>query len=148
MDGKPGRKTRKLATIAPSERRRPNPPPGMTGKPARQVWLRIVGAFPPDHFKPYQYDLLRSYCEASSLHKKSMQRITTEGEVITQENGIIKENPWVNVAMKASSTMISLSTKLQLTVRSTLTAHNKQPKPKPKTGREHLLFGGKKKTEE
>ena len=144
MDGKPGRKTRKLATIAPSERRRPNPPPGMTGKPARQVWLRIVGAFPPDHFKPYQYDLLRSYCESSAMHKKAMQRIAKEGEVIVSPTGVQKQNPWVQIAIQASATMISLSTKLQLTVRSTLTAHNKQPQaPKPKTGREHLLFGGK-----
>ena len=140
---KPGRKTPKLPTLSPIEKRFPNPPPGLS-KNARTVWHRITHAFEPDHFKPYQRDLLTLYCEAAALHRKAMLEIRKNGAVIKSPSGVSKVNPWVEISTKAASTMISLSTKLQLTVRSTLVNHGKQPKaPKPKTGREHLLFGGK-----
>ena len=142
--GKRGPRSRpKVRFIEPAAKRYPVPPPGMS-KNARTVWHRVVKAFPPDHFLASQYDLLRVFSEASATHKRAMSEIRKQGEVIEQSNGIIKENPWVNVAVKAGATMTSLSVKLGLTINSTLVNRGKAPAaPKPKTGREHLLFGGK-----
>ena len=136
---------KRMRVIAPKEKRYPCPQPGMS-KNARTIWHRIVKAFPSDHFKPYQYDLLRSYCEASNSHKNAMRHIQKQGEVITQENGIIKGNPWVDVAIKMSSQMSNLSTKLGLNMNSTLANRGKEGKAtEPKSKRDGLLFGGTKK---
>lgn len=123
--------------------RYPNPQPGMTQN-ARTVWHRIVRSFEPDHFKPYQYDLLRTFCEASASHKKAIFEIKIGGEVIEQTNGVIKESPWVGVAIKMSAQMATLSSKLGLNINSTLANRGKAGKAtEPKSKRDGLLFGGK-----
>lgn len=143
--GRRGPKSRpKVRFIESAEKRYPVPPRGMS-KNARTVFHRVVRAFPPDHFRPYQYDLLRVFSEASALHKKSMSEINKNGAVITQSNGITKVNPWVDISAKAASTMTSLSVKLSLTVNATLANRGKVPEaPRPKSKRDGLLFGGKK----
>ena len=134
-----------MHVIEPAPRRFPNPQPGMTEN-ARTVWKRIVHAFPADHFQPFQYDLLRSYCEASNSHKVAMKHIAKQGEVITQDNGVTKENPWVGVAIKMSAQMATLSTKLGLNMNSTLKERGKIPKAAPAASkRDGLLFGGDRK---
>ena len=144
--GKRGpRSSGSMHVIEPAEKRRPNPQPGMS-KNARTIWLRIVKSLHPDHFKPYQYDLLRLYCEASNSHKNAIVNIREQGEVITQENGVTKGNPWVDVAIKMSSQMATLSTKLGLNVNNTMVNRGKvKPSSEPKSKRDDLLFGGRKK---
>ena len=134
----------KMRMVEPIMRQRPSPQIGMSPK-ARTIWLRIVKSFPPEHFKPYQYDLLRNYCEAANSFKTAMYRIHKEGEVVTQENGIVKENPWVGVAIKMSAQMVSLSTKLGLNINATLVNRGKAGNAtEPKSKRDGLLFGGQK----
>lgn len=142
--GKRGPKTGGIRrVIEPVKKQYPNPPPG-TSKNARTVWLRITRAFEPDHFRPYQYDLLRVYCEAAAAHKKAMREVFKNGEVITQPNGVTKESPWIGISGKMGTTMTSLSTKLGLNVNSTLVARGKiKDTAKPKSKRDGLLFGGK-----
>ena len=133
-----------LPLLEPVKRRFPNPPPGMSNN-ARTVFHRIVRSFEPDHFRPYQYDLLRVYSESSATYKKAMLEVHKNGAVITQLNGVTKISPWVDVAMKASATMISMSVKLGLTMNATLVNRGKASKaPEPKSRRDGLLFGGKK----
>jgi len=134
-----------MRMVEPIMRRRPTPPPGMSVN-ARTTWLRIVKSFPPEHFKPYHYDLLRLYCEAAASHRKATREINKLGEVITQENGITKANPWVNIALQMSSQMATICTKLGLNMNSTLANRGKiGTATEPKSKRDGLLFGGGKK---
>jgi len=136
--GQRGPKTHKLTILESAKIRRPNPPRGMT-KPARTVWLRIVRAFPPDHFRPQHYDLLRSYSESCALNKKAVKELSKNGHCIENlKTGVIKESPWVGIMEKTAGKIASLSVKLKLNVL------EKSPgKPtKPKSKREGLLFKG------
>lgn len=132
----------KLTVLKPVQKRRPNPLPGMR-KNARSVWLRIVGAYPPGHFKPQQYDLLRAYCEAALSHKNAVKEIDEQGEVITQPNGVIKENPWVGTMVKMTAIMQGLSVKLQISCNATaVTKGEAGESSKPKSKRAGLIFNG------
>ncbi len=139
----PEPKNPKLTILDASAKRFPNPPPGMTPS-ARTVWHRVVKAHLWDYFKPQHYDLLRVYCEASSLHKKAIKELKDGGEVITQDNGVMKENPWVGIMDKMAGRMQGLSVKLQITKNATIYGHgNHEFQEKPKSKREGLLFNGK-----
>lgn len=140
---KRGRKVAGSPTLSFLERPFPNPPAG-TSKNARTTWHRIVRAFPPDHFKPYQYDLLRVYCEEAALYRKAVLELRKGGEVITSPTGIAKINPWAEIANKSAKSLTSLCTKLGLNINSTLANRGKAPEtPRPKSKRDGLLFGGK-----
>lgn len=140
--GARGPKPKSNIKVLPSPKKKwPNPAPGMTAN-ARTTWWRIVKAYDHDHFKPQQYDLLRAYCEASALHRKSVLEIKKSGEVIKQPNGVTKKSPWVDIEVQMLSSMASLSTKLGLAVNATLAAKGvKGNSPKPKSKKSHL-FGG------
>ena len=139
--GERGKKTTgKLTVLEPIKRRYPNPQPGMT-KNAQAVWHRIVKSFPKDHFRPYQYDLLRAYCEASMSHKKAIKELAKNGEVITQKNGVMKSSPWNEVVSKNAAILASLSVKLGFNEYSTLKNRGKAPAAaKPRSKRSGLIF--------
>ncbi len=103
----------KIAVLKPVKKVRPNPLPGMTPA-ARQIWKRIVDAYPPEHFKPQQYDLLRAYAESAAIHKKAILEISKNDPVIIQGNGVMKENPWIGIMDKMAGRMQGLSVKLEL----------------------------------
>ena len=128
----------KLRIINPVVKSRPMPIPGMT-RYARVVWKKIVESHPPDHFKPCSLEQLRAYAEAASSHKKAILEIRKTGEIITQENGVTKRNPWCLERDACAGVMSSISTKLQLNINSTKQASEA---PKPKSKREGLLFKG------
>ena len=117
---------------------RPQPIPGMT-RYSRVVWKRIVDSHNSDHFKPGMLEQLRIFCEACSSHKKAIVEIRKTGEIITQDNGIMKRNPWTLERDACAAVMASISTKLQLNVNSTKQTGEA---PKPKSKREGLIFKG------
>jgi len=132
-----GPKSSKIKVLEPIKIRRPNPPRGMT-KPARTVWLRIVRAYPPDHFKPQHFDLLRSYSESCALNKKATKELSRNGYCIENlKTGVIKESPWVGIMEKTAGKIASLSVKLKLNV----LEKNPGKAKKPKSRREGLLGG-------
>jgi len=137
---------KKMRVIEPTLKRPPSPPPGMCEN-ARTVWRRMIRSLSIDHFKPYQYDLLRSYCELANSNKNAMKKVHAEGEVIVQENGIIKRNPWLDVALQTSAQMATLSSKIGINANSTLVDRRKikGPDAPAKSKRGDLLFGGQKK---
>ena len=142
--GKRGPKTvnPKIVLLSPMEKRYPNPQPGMSEN-ARTVWKRIVRAYPCDYFKPQHSDLLRSYCESSALHKKAVHELSKSTEVITQDNGVMKENPWVGVMAKMDGCMRSGAVKLGITKNATIASREGEyDQSKPKSKREGLLFNG------
>ena len=128
----------KLRVINPLVIQRPQAIPGMT-RYARTVWKKIVESHPPDHFKPGSFEQLRAYCEAASSHKKSILEIKKTGEIIVQDNKVIKRNPWCLERDACAAVMSSISTKLQLNVNSTKQSGEA---PKPKSKREGLIFKG------
>ena len=131
----------KLSTINPPEKRRPNPQPGMT-KAARIIWLRIVKAYPPDHFRPQHLGMLRAYCEAEDMHNRAVKSIAKSGDLIKQANGVVKENPYIGIAIKAANIMSQLGTKLGITKNNTLAARGQAGEStKPKSKRAGLLYG-------
>src|SRR5210317_154952 len=136
----------KMRVVEPTRKRPPNPHQGMSEN-AKTVWRRIVNSLSTDHFKPYQYDLLRAYCELANSNKNAIKMVDKQGEVITQENGIIKRNPWLDVALQTASQMSTMSAKLGINANSTLVDRRKikGAESPPKSKRDDLLFGGKKK---
>lgn len=139
--GERGRKEKNnIRVLNTVKKRYPYPAPGMTSN-ARTTWHRIVRSFPKDHFKPHQYDLLRAYCEASASHRKAILEMKKDGEVIKQLNGVTKKNPWKDIEIQMTNSMVSLSTKLGLNVNSTLAAKGiKGIATKPTSKREGLIY--------
>jgi P27 family predicted phage terminase small subunit len=140
--GTRGPKPQGLTILPAPKNKRKSPMPGMT-KPACRIWTRIVGSYQPDHFKPQHYDMLESYCEAAALRKKATKEIEETGELIEQKNGVIKQNPYLQIYQNSCSIMAQLGTKLGITYNATTvskgdTGHNTKPKSK----REGLLFKG------
>jgi len=138
----PKPKEPKLKVVKPRNPQRPSPPKGMNAK-ARAVWTKVVNAYPVDHFKPQHSDLLRMYCGSCVMHKEAEAEIFKKGSVITQNNGITKANPYVDVAFKAEASATRLATKLGITVNNTTVNRGiKGSVTKPKSKREGLIFNG------
>ena len=136
----------KMRVVEPTRKRPPNPHQGMSEN-AKTVWRRIVNSLSTDHFRPCQYDLLRSYCELANSNKNAIKMVDKLGEVITSENGKMQRNPWLDVALQTSSQMSTLSAKLGINANSLMVdrCKVKGPENKPKSARDDLLFGGQKK---
>jgi len=141
--GARGRKEKSnIKVLSPVNVQRPSPPKGMTAK-ARSIWFRIVNSYPVDYFKPQHFDLLRMYCGACVLQKESEAEIFKKGSIITQKNGVTKENPHVNIALKAESSATRLATKLGITVNNTTVNRGmKGISARPKSKREGLMYRG------
>jgi P27 family predicted phage terminase small subunit len=132
----------KLKAVKPRNPTWPDPPKGMTAK-ARAVWKRVVKCYPVDHFKPQHFDLLRMYCGACVLQKDAEAEIFKKGSVIKQTNGVVKQNPYVDVAFKAEGSATRLATKLGITVNNTTVNRGITGSvTKPKSKREGLIFRG------
>jgi len=140
--GTRGPKSKGLTVLPKPTNKRKSPIPGMT-KAARTIWIRIVGAYAPDHFKPQHYGMLRAYCEAEALHNRAILGILEGGDLIEQKNGVIKENPYIGMEIKSLSAMAQLGTKLGITYNATTVSKGDAGKnSKPKSKREGLLFKG------
>lgn len=137
----PKPKTNMHVLPAPKTKRK-SPMPGMT-KPARRIWTRVVNAYPPDHFKPQHYGMLKAYCEEEATHSRAIKAIEKSGDLIKQSNGVVKENPYIGIKVKAFNGMSQLATKLGITVNATtVTRHGEKGSSKPKSKRDGLLYKG------
>lgn len=141
--GKRGPQPKKgnLTVLDKVAKKHPKPLPGMTA-PAREIWKRIIEAYPPDHFKPQHFDQLRSYCEAAAAYKKAVFEIEKRGVLLEQSNGVLKRNPWCNERDACAGTIAQLGTKLGITRNATtMTRESQGEEQKPKSKREGLMFG-------
>ena len=129
-----------ITVLKPVEKKRPDPLKGMS-KQACSVWRRIVNDYKPEHFKPHHYGLLMAYCEAEAMHNRTIKEIANIGDVIKQENGVVKENPYINIQIKALNAMSQLGTKLGITVNATTaTRKPNEEEKKPHTSSDGLLY--------
>lgn len=132
----------KLTVLDKKQMERPKPLSGMR-KSAREIWKRIVDAYPADHFKPQHLGLLRAYCETEADFKTAIQKIEKQGALLEQKNGITKRNPWCAERDALSSAMAQLGTKLGITRNATTMTKDNQGEAKPaKSKREGLRFSG------
>lgn len=132
--------TSRLKPVRPANPRRPNPKPGMSPR-ARNIWLRIVKAYPVDHFKPQHHGMLRTYCEAEALNVIAASEIAKGEPVIEQKNGVQKINPYNQIFQNTSAVMAQLGTKLGITVNNTTVNRGiKGSVTKPKNKREGLIY--------
>jgi len=122
--------------------KRKSPMPGMT-KEARGIWTKVMGDYSPDHFLPQHYGILRAYCEAEAAHNRAIKGVLEGGDIIKQDNGVVKENPYVNMEIKFANLMSQLGTKLGITKNATTVAKGDAGKVrKPKSKRDGLIFKG------
>jgi P27 family predicted phage terminase small subunit len=140
--GKRGPKPKtNIKVLKPIIPKRLRPPKGLSSK-ARHVWKTVVNAYPVGHFRPQHRELLRMYCTACVLQKKADHEVEVSGEIIEQKNGVIKENPYINIAFKAQASATALATKLGITVNNTTVNRGiKGSVSKPKSKRAGLLGG-------
>ncbi len=142
--GKRGKKPEdsNITVLESVKKQHPRPLQGMT-KPAREIWKRVVDAYPADHFKPQHLGLLRAYCETEAKYKQAINEIEKMGAVITQDNGIIKRNPWCSERDALAASLSNLGTKLGITRNATsATREESGSAKKPKSKRDGLMFGG------
>ena len=130
--GKRGPQTNKIAALEKTIKQRPVPVVGMH-ETARVVWKRIVNVYPPDHFKPQHFDLLRMYCESAAINKIALKKyIDSEYE----------DAKWLRVADKMAGRCQGLAVKLGITRNNTLAARGQAGEStKPKSKRAGLLYG-------
>jgi len=141
--GARGPKSKKLKAVKPANPKRPNPKPGMSPR-ARTVWLRIVKAYPVDHFKPQHHDLLKGYCVAAALRDEAEIELKKGKLLVKQPNGVIKENPYIGIMEKMLARMTALSVKLGISVNNTTVNRGITGSvSKPKSKRADLLFKDK-----
>jgi P27 family predicted phage terminase small subunit len=117
----------------------PEPLSGML-KSEKDIWVRIIRAYPEGYFRPQHYDLLRAYCEAAVEATKLKKRVQREGHMVAGFGGVKKAHPLFAQVNAARSSMASLSTKLG--INNNTAAKNKGEKPK-KSKREGLMFENK-----
>ena len=130
-----GRKIRQLETVDKILLKPPKPVVGMH-ETARTVWVRIVKAYPPDHFKPQHLDLLRMFCESAAINKIVMKKYVDGG---------YEDASLLRVADKMAARCQGLSVKLGINVNNRM-AHRGQKgeATRKKSKIDDYLYGGSK----
>jgi phage terminase small subunit len=125
-----GRKSAAALSVIPIEVK-PNQlqPPGSLSEAERKVFIDIVTACEPQHFRPADLPLLVRYVEACVLADQAAEQLR-DGAVIDG-----KPSPWITVQEKAVRAMVALSMRLRLSPQSRID---------PKTlGRQQIYTGPK-----
>jgi phage terminase small subunit len=87
----------------------PLPLPGDLSPDAAQVWREITKTTQPEHFRPSDVPLLKSYCEACAMADRAAAELAENGAVIDG-----KASPWLTVQEKSVRAQTSLSLRLRL----------------------------------
>jgi len=105
-------------------------PPTSLPEAERTIFVDLVNACEPTHFRPSDAPLLCRYCEAAVLAEQAAHELRQTGAVV---NG--KSSPWIVVQEKAVRAMVALSMRLRLSPQSRID---------PKTlGRQQVYMGPK-----
>jgi phage terminase small subunit len=87
-------------------------PPASLSDAERTVFVDLVTACDPKHFRPSDLPLLCRYCEATVLAEQAALELR-RGAVVDG-----KPSPWITVQEKAVRAMVSLSMRLHLSPQS------------------------------
>ena len=75
------------------------------------------------------------------MHNRAVKSIAKSGDLIKQANGVVKENPYIGIAIKAANIMSQLGTKLGITNNAMEARGVKGTVPKPKSKLSGLYNG-------
>lgn len=114
---------------------RPKPPARLI-TPAREIWLEIVNDRPVDFFRPGQYGMLKSFCEASIEQNRIFETLTRTrvgtGDYIEMQKAAAR-----NTVM-----LTTLGTKLRLTVQADVDRHSRKTGERGDAAADDGLIGG------
>ena len=99
-------------------------PPASLPEAERAIFVSVVAACDPKHFRPSDLPLLVRYVEAAALADQAAEKLRIEGAVVGG-----RPSPWIVVQEKAVRTLVALSLRLRLAPQSRV-----DPKT---TGRQH-----------
>ena len=99
------------------------PPPDLP-QPERDLFVAVVAANPPTHFRDSDMPLLVQYCAAAVLS----ERATSELRISPIVDG--KPSAWLAVFEKASRAMVALSMRLRLSPQSRAANNPTRPTPR------------------
>src|SRR5262245_1888945 len=101
-------------------------PPSTLSEPERAIFLQVVDACDPRHFRPSDLPILLRYIEATALADLAANHLRAEGAVVDG-----KPSPWIIVQEKSVRTMVALSMRLRLAPQSRIdpktVERNRQP---------------------
>jgi phage terminase small subunit len=83
-------------------------PPANLPPPERALFVELVSANPPNHFRPSDLPLLTQYCAASVLNEQSVVELRRAPMI----DG--KASPWLQVFEKTNRAVVALSMRLRL----------------------------------
>jgi hypothetical protein len=83
-------------------------PPTNLPAPERAVFVELIAANGPNHFRASDLPLLVSYCSAVVLHERAIATLRV-APVLGN-----KSSPWLNVFEKTGRAMVALSMRLRL----------------------------------
>lgn len=88
-------------------------PPASLPEAERIIFIGLVDACEPKHFRPSDVPLLCRYCEATVLAEQAARELRQAGAVVDG-----KTSPWITVQEKAVRAMVALSMRLRLSPQS------------------------------
>lgn len=145
--GNPGR--RPLNDSEPEPIGLPEPPDYLDAY-ASEVWQRVILSMSKGVYTACDTELLASYCQACSLHKKAVY-VNSHGRYKAYKDGIITNSmytdtngkDWIRIQKEQATNMASIGTRLGLdpAARTAIKIQNK--KPKGKFGELTQIPGGK-----
>ena len=86
-------------------------PPDDLDIDVREIWIQLVGANRPQHFKPSDGPLLRQYCEQIVLAERAAHEMQAAGGPVLPDG---RMSPWFGVQQRAVRTMGVLANRLRL----------------------------------
>lgn len=119
----------------------------------RQFWTNTLASLPPEWFITADMHLFELYCITYCEYHEFSENARKEGRVYMDEKGVLRKNPWQEMAEKAKYSIMTMTGKLKFNPKSREAdrAHQaereakKQQVQSQKSGRGDLLFikGGK-----
>jgi phage terminase small subunit len=91
---------------------------------ARQLFLDVVLANDPTHFKPSDMPLLCRYAEANALAARAAAALLKAGPIV---NGDDKPSPWLGVHAVATKEITALAMRLRLSPQARQPNNPKRP---------------------
>jgi phage terminase small subunit len=105
----PRRSIASLSVIQPTAEPAQLAPPGDLSDAAKRVWLGIVSTTEPDHFRPSDIPLMKSYCVSSAIADEAAAALAMDGTIIKG-----KASPWTKVFEVMTRAQNTLSVRLRL----------------------------------
>jgi hypothetical protein len=119
----------------------PPSPPQHLSRPAAAVWREIASSRPPDYFDAGNFPLLELYCETTAHSRELAKKL----ERFRRANAWGEAKGWERRYALLAAVLVSVGTKLRLTVQSAVSIRSGKLQERGQTGDRHdpdRLLGG------